>query len=172
MHIKLDNISTQSNQQLAGQLYQRCRDHQKILTTAESCTGGLVSAHITDIAGSSAVFDRAFITYSNAAKQEMLNVSQASLMSDGAVSETVALEMLQGAMKNSSANLGVAITGIAGPDGGSNEKPVGMVCFAWGDGAVQLNCTEHFSGDRQQVRFAAVKFAFEQLLAFISKHPN
>lgn len=162
----------QNLQSLAEQLYQSCLDNQKIITTAESCTGGLVSAYITEIEGSSSIFDRAFITYSNMAKKDMLKVSENSLATHGAVSEIVALEMLSGALENSAANLGVSITGIAGPGGGSDEKPVGTVCFAWGDKVTKHKSTQLLSGNRQEVRFAAVNFAFEQLLLFISNESN
>ncbi len=164
--------SIQGIQLLAEELYQQCLENHKIVATAESCTGGLLSAFITEVAGSSAMFDRAFITYSNAAKKDMLDVSDKSLMSYGAVSETVATEMLGGALRNSKANIGISITGIAGPSGGNDEKPVGTVCFAWGSEAKQFQSTEHFQGNRQEVRLLAVKFSFEQLLLFISKQSN
>lgn len=180
MTTKPDTISSKGShkntvqgiQTLAEELYQQCLEKHKIVTTAESCTGGLLSAHITEISGSSIMFDRAFITYSNAAKKDMLKVSNKSLVSYGAVSETVATEMLDGALKNSKANIGVSITGIAGPSGGSDEKPVGTVCFAWGSEATQYQSTEHFLGNRQEVRLCAVKFALEQLSLFISKQSN
>ncbi len=153
--------------QSAQSVYEYCLKHHLVLATAESCTGGLVSAEITEIAGSSHMFDRAFITYSNEAKKDMLNVSDTSLNTYGAVSETVATEMLTGALKHSNASLAVSITGIAGPGGGTIEKPVGTVCFAWGSETAQSADTQHFTGNRADVRNAAVKHAFNCLLNFI-----
>ena len=156
--------------QLAQSLYQYCLEYHLVLATAESCTGGLVSSQITEIAGSSQIFDRAFVTYSNAAKKDMLNVSDFSLNKHGAVSEKVAIEMLKGALKHSNASLAVSITGIAGPSGGTTEKPVGTVCFAWGSKEEHLAETQLFSGNRTDIRNAAVKYAFECLLCFIQLH--
>lgn len=138
------------------------------LTTAESCTGGWLSQVVTSVAGSSAWFDRGFVTYSNAAKQDMLNVRAETLTSYGAVSEATAREMAQGALARSAAQLTMAITGIAGPGGGTPEKPVGTVCFAWcvsGRHAASTTC--HFSGDRSQIRSASVAFALKQLRALV-----
>ncbi|MGR5196280.1 nicotinamide-nucleotide amidase [Vibrio sp. WZ-1] len=138
--------------------------HGHVLTTAESCTGGGVATAITDIAGSSAWLDRAFVTYSNEAKMEMLGVQAATLEAHGAVSEPVVIEMVQGAIKNSNATIGVSISGIAGPGGGSKEKPVGTVCFAFADNQNwQLVETKHFTGDRAEVRKKAVEHALTQL---------
>lgn len=135
------------------------------LVLAESCTGGWVSQAVTAIAGSSVWFDRGFVTYSNAAKQEMLEVAQQTLDMHGAVSEHTALEMALGALKHSHANITAAITGIAGPDGGTVEKPVGTVCFAWAtDTGLSDSVTLYFSGDREQVRRESVKTALEGLL--------
>ncbi|MEY4698238.1 MAG: hypothetical protein RIT14_2666 [Pseudomonadota bacterium] len=112
-----------------GDLLQRARFWGVKIATAESCTGGMISAALTDVAGSSDVFDRGFVTYSNAAKQRMLGVRAATLQAHGAVSEPVAQEMAEGALARSEATLAVAVTGIAGP-GGSEHKPEGRVCFA------------------------------------------
>ena len=135
------------------------------LVTAESCTGGLIAAAVTDVAGSSAWFDRGFVTYSNEAKIEMLGVRSETLLSSGAVSEPVAREMAAGALARSAADLAVAVTGVAGPAGGSAEKPVGMVCFAWArrDGDV-VSATHQFPGDRAEVRAATVAAALARLL--------
>ncbi len=114
----------------AARVLQLSRAHGLKIATAESCTGGLVAAALTDIAGSSDVIDRGFVTYSNDAKQQMLGVSAATLKRHGAVSAETAAAMAKGALRNSQANLAVAITGIAGPGGGSKEKPVGLVYFA------------------------------------------
>jgi nicotinamide-nucleotide amidase len=123
------------------------------LALAESCTGGLVTATITDVAGSSAWFDRGFITYSNAAKIEMLGVRTETLEKFGAVSEQTATVMAHGALKNSHAQIAGSITGIAGPDGGTKEKPVGTVCFAWVGTKLPLSTTtKRFFGNRQEVR--------------------
>ncbi len=136
-----------------------------MLALAESCTAGWVAECVTAVAGSSAWFDRGFIAYSNAAKQEMLGVNALTLKTHGAVSEHTALEMALGALKHSHANIAVAVTGIAGPDGGTPEKPVGTVCFAWATaGGLSEDATLHFAGDRQQVRLESVKTAIDGLL--------
>lgn len=134
------------------------------LTTAESCTGGWIAKVITDIAGSSVWFERGFVTYSNQAKHEMIGVSDATLMACGAVSEPVVIEMAIGALKAARADFSIAVSGIAGPDGGSADKPVGTVWFGFasGDGhRVARRCC--FSGDREAVRFQAVMYALETL---------
>ncbi|MFC4659963.1 CinA family protein [Cobetia amphilecti] len=134
------------------------------VTTAESCTGGGVSAAITAIAGSSSYFDAGYVTYSNATKQRLLGVSEASLETFGAVSEAVVCEMVRGACRESGAELGVAISGVAGPGGGSDEKPVGTVWLAWGSETRQQARCCHFPGDRQAVRDAAVREALQGLI--------
>ncbi len=135
------------------------------LALAESCTGGWAAQSVTAIAGSSAWFDRGFVTYSNLAKQQMLGVGADTLEQYGAVSEQTAEEMALGAIAHSSADISAAITGIAGPEGGSTEKPVGTVCFGWSckNGQI-LTQTEVFSGDREAVRRQAVKTALTGLL--------
>lgn len=142
------------------------------LATAESCTGGWVAQSITAIAGSSAWFDRGFVTYSNAAKQEMLGVTEATLERHGAVSEATARAMAQGAIAHSRADWAIAITGIAGPGGGSLEKPVGTVSFAWvqRDGGCEAQ-TCVFAGDRAAVREQSVIYALRGLLARIEAAP-
>ena len=135
------------------------------LTAAESCTGGWLAQSVTAIAGSSAWFERGFVTYSNAAKVEMLGVPKTTLERHGAVSEATARAMAQGALAHSRADWSVAITGIAGPAGGSAEKPVGTVCFAWAwqaGGCEAQTC--HFTGDRAAVREQAVRQALAGLL--------
>jgi len=135
------------------------------VATAESCTGGLVAGAITDIGGSSAWFERGYVTYSNEAKTAMLGVRLDTLAAHGAVSEATAWEMAAGALDKSGADLAVAITGIAGPSGGSPEKPVGMVCFAWArPGGPLRSCTRRFAGDRAAVREASVVVALEGLI--------
>ena len=134
------------------------------LATAESCTGGWVAQSVTAIAGSSAWFDRGFVTYSNAAKVEMLGVPETTLERHGAVSEATARAMAQGALAHSRADWAVAVTGIAGPTGGTPEKPVGLVCF--GLAAADGVRTEHrlFTGDREAVRLQATEHALALLL--------
>ncbi|CAG1008549.1 nicotinamide-nucleotide amidase [Burkholderiales bacterium] len=136
------------------------------LATAESCTGGGVAHAITSIAGSSDVFDRGFVTYSNEAKAEMLGVPADTIERDGAVSEAVAIAMADGALCGSRADVAVAITGVAGPGGGTEAKPVGMVCFAWArSGGTTEVRTHRLPGDRAAVRAASVRIAMVGLLA-------
>jgi nicotinamide-nucleotide amidase len=150
---------------LSVQLGSALKSRNWMLAMAESCTGGWVAECVTAVAGSSAWFDRGFVTYSNAAKQEMLGVHNLTLKTHGAVSEHTALEMALGALKHSHASVAGAITGIAGPDGGTIEKPVGMVCFAWATSAGHSeSMTMRFSGNREQVRIQSVKTALEGLL--------
>ena len=132
--------------------------------TAESCTGGLVAGAITAIAGSSAWFERGFVTYTNDAKTEMLGIPSDLLAAHGAVSEPVARAMAEGALSHSPADLAVAITGVAGPGGGSPAKPVGTVCVAWAvRGAGVEVVTLHLPGDRAAVRLASVTVALRGL---------
>ena len=157
-----------SIQQLSEKLGQLLLKNQHVLVTAESCTGGGVASAITDIAGSSAWFDRAFITYSNEAKQEMIDVQAATLEAHGAVSEAVVIEMVHGALANSKGTIAVSISGIAGPGGGSEEKPVGTVCFAWaGNNGWQKVETHVFAGDRSQVRQQATACALEVIYDYL-----
>ena len=134
------------------------------LSCAESCTGGGISAALTDVAGSSAWFDRGFVTYSNQAKRDMLGVEDATLTEFGAVSRETATEMAVGALANSAADLSVAVTGIAGPGGGTADKPVGMVWIAWASAARVEAICEHFAGNRAAVRAATVDAALRGLL--------
>jgi nicotinamide-nucleotide amidase len=135
------------------------------VVTAESCTGGWVAQVITHTAGSSAWFERGFITYSNAAKMEMLGVRAATLTEHGAVSEATACEMAAGALAKSTASISLAVTGIAGPTGGSKTKPVGTICFAWCRvGEAAQTETQHFMGDREAIRRQAVVHALQGLL--------
>jgi len=136
-----------------------------MLATAESCTGGGVAHAVTAIPGSSDVFDRGFVTYSNEAKSGMLGVPAAMIERDGAVSEAVAAAMAEGALRSSRADVAVAITGVAGPGGGTSEKPVGTVCFAWAtrEGAREAR-TRHLEGDRDAVRAASVRLAIDGVL--------
>jgi len=138
------------------------------VSTAESCTGGWVAKAITDIPGSSAVFGYGIVSYSNGAKESILGVQNQTLEDHGSVSEPVVKEMAEGSLHLSGADIGVAVSGIAGPDGGSEEKPVGTVWFAWAvrdDGKVmtQTSC-QHFSGDRELVRELTVVYALQGVL--------
>ncbi|MFO7602596.1 MAG: nicotinamide-nucleotide amidase [Gammaproteobacteria bacterium] len=136
-----------------------------MLVCAESCTGGWVAKVITDIAGSSNWFDRGFVTYTNDAKQEMLGVSADTLLREGAVSEATAREMAAGALQHSHADYSLAISGIAGPGGGTPYKPVGTVCLAWASREGWLESRQAiYSGDRNQVRMQAVHVALQRVL--------
>ena len=138
------------------------------LATAESCTGGWVAQVITSVSGSSEWFDRGFVTYSNRAKCEMLSVRPETLAAHGAVSEPTAREMAAGALEHSSAGVAVAVTGVAGPTGGSPDKPVGMVCFAWAlSGHPGESETRRFDGDRDAVRRQSVIRALQGLVELI-----
>jgi PncC family amidohydrolase len=139
-----------------------------ILATAESCTGGLISAAITDRAGSSAVFDRGFITYTNQSKMDLLGVSPNTLAQHGAVSEETAKEMAIGALKHSHAQISVAVTGIAGPTGGTPQKPVGLVYIAIADKSGADATKNIFEGNRTAIRQATVEKALELLIERLS----
>lgn len=135
------------------------------VTTAESCTGGWIAKVITDVAGSSAWFDRGFVTYSNQAKQQLIGVSPQSLDAHGAVSEQVVHEMATGALQAAQANYAVSVSGIAGPDGGSAEKPIGTVWFGFANHQGQAFAKKAlFAGDRDAVRRQATEFALQTLL--------
>ena len=141
---------------------------KEMLVTAESCTGGGLAESITRIAGSSRWFERGFVTYSNDAKREMLQVQAITLQKFHAVSEETALEMAEGALKNSHAQISVAITGIAGPDGGTLEKPVGTVCFAWSHRNNKFRSAKvYFDGARQQIRQQSCMLALQGLLDMV-----
>ena len=158
---------------LSERVGRRLQARGLMLATAESCTGGLIAGAITDIGGSSAWFERGFVTYSNEAKMEMLGVGAACLQQFGAVSEPTAREMADGALAHSVADVAVAVTGVAGPTGGTPDKPVGMVCFGWAlrGGATDTE-TRHFPGDRAQVRALTVRHALEGILKRIDSNPS
>ncbi len=150
---------------LAETLGKRLHNLKQSLALAESCTGGAIAKAITDVPGSSAWFDRGFVTYSNAAKIEMLGVLQDTLDSVGAVSQETALEMVAGALAHSHADLALAVTGIAGPDGGTEQKRVGTVFIAWQRrGQVGQCVKQQFDGDRQAVRWQVTQFGLRLLL--------
>lgn len=154
---------------LVEQVAERLRSRGLSLVAAESCTGGWVAKVVTDMAGSSQWFDRGFVTYTNAAKQEMLGVQETTLARFGAVSETTVREMAEGALRHSHGSVAVAISGIAGPGGGSAAKPVGMVCFAWAvAGGETVSRVVHFSGDREAVRRQAVEAALQGVLDVVA----
>ena len=139
------------------------------LVTAESCTGGWLAKVVTDIAGSSGWFDRGFVTYSNEAKREMLGVAEAILAAEGAVSEATVAEMARGALSRSRAQVAAALSGIAGPGGGTETKPVGTVFFAWllpGED-VQVQRVQ-FAGNREEIRHQAVRLVLERLVELIT----
>ncbi len=160
-----DACDEQSLMDLAVRVGEALQRRHKILATAESCTGGWVAQAVTSVAGSSAWFDRGFVTYTNAAKQDMLGVRGDTLERHGAVSETTAREMAEGALRHSGAGVSVAVTGIAGPSGGSVSKPVGMVCFAWAVvGGETVSRTERFDGDRRGIRCRAAACALQGIL--------
>ena len=149
---------------LVEQLATRLLHRQWMLCTAESCTGGLIAGACTDRSGSSAWFERGFVTYSNEAKQELLGVDPALITRHGAVSEPVARAMAQGALARSRAQLAVAVTGVAGPTGGTPDKPVGLVWFAWAGPDGVHAAAMKFPGDRAAVRVATVRHALQHLL--------
>lgn len=152
-------------EKLAERVGLKLLERGEMLVTAESCTGGWVAQSLTAIAGSSAWFERGFVTYSNAAKVDMLGVPDSTLARHGAVSEATARAMAQGALRYGRGDWSLAITGIAGPSGGSADKPVGMVCFAWAwrDGGCEAQ-TCRFPGARAEVREQAVRHALTGLL--------
>jgi nicotinamide-nucleotide amidase len=147
---------------LAAKVGEALKSHGMMLATAESCTGGGVAQAITEVAGSSAWFERGFITYSNLSKQQMLGVREATIKQHGAVSEMTVREMVAGALQHSAAQVALSVSGIAGPDGGTADKPVGTVWFAWGikngETRVQLH---QLSGNRAEVRAQAVRIALQ-----------
>ena len=143
------------------------------MAAAESCTGGWISKCCTDLAGSSDWFDRGFVTYCNEAKVDMLGVGEQALADHGAVSEAVVRQMAQGARHAAGVETSLAVTGVAGPGGGSKEKPVGMVWFAWDIAGSETSCEcMHFEGDRQSVRYKSVLHALEGLLNRVSRTPE
>lgn len=153
---------------LARALGKRLRANGLLAVTAESCTGGMIAAAITEIAGSSAWFERGFVSYSNESKQDLLRVRPRTLSEHGAVSEQAAAEMACGALGHSHAGFAIAVTGVAGPGGGSPEKPVGTVCFGWaidGVGFATESCW--FAGDRAAVRLATAVHAISRAIEFI-----
>lgn len=147
---------------LAAQVGALLKSHGLMLATTESCTGGGVAQAITEVAGSSAWFERGFVTYSNLSKQQMLGVRETTLRQHGAVSEMTVREMVAGALANSAAQVALAVSGIAGPDGGTAEKPVGTVWFAWGVKNGETHAQRYqLDGNRAEVRAQAVNIALQ-----------
>ena len=157
-------ISNDELQDLAIKIGQLLTEIKKSVSTAESCTGGWVGKEFTGIPGSSKWYGFGFITYSNKAKLKILGVTKETLIEEGAVSERVVKEMAEGALRNSGSDFAISISGIAGPTGGTDDKPVGTVCFGIGS-QDNINCfTKYFKGDRDEVRKQSVAFALKELL--------
>ncbi len=155
---------------LAQQLAQVLLNNKCSLVTAESCTGGMVATALTDIAGCSAWLERGFVSYSNLAKQQMLGVDAKLIEDHGAVSEQVAKAMAAGALTHSAANVSLAITGIAGPSGGTKDKPVGTVWFAWQLRGQQPQASRQlFAGSRCEIRQQAVNYSLTKLIDYLGK---
>lgn len=164
MHIPTD----QDLADLAQTLGEKLRQSKKLLATAESCTGGWVGKVITDVPGSSHWYDRGFITYTNESKQEILGVPAEIIRTHGAVSEQTAKAMVEGVLRQSHADVVLSITGIAGPGGGSETKPVGLVWFGWGQRAGDIQTQSHtFPGDREAIRRQAVQHSLSILEKYI-----
>jgi nicotinamide-nucleotide amidase len=153
---------------LVAQLATLLMRHKWLFATAESCTGGMIAAACTDLAGSSTWFERGFVSYSNAAKNELLGVPESLIEQHGAVSEAVARAMAQGALTHSHAQVAVAVTGVAGPTGGSAAKPVGTVWFGFATPAGVVSEIRRFDGDRAAVRTATVDHALRRLIALLT----
>lgn len=158
---------------LIERLAEALLSHEMKVVTAESCTGGGIAYLMTSLPGSSLWFERGYVTYSNAAKVENLGVQNIILDQYGAVSEETATAMAEGALDHSHADIAVAVTGIAGPDGGTEEKPVGTVCFAWSrNNGETLTTRIHFEGDRQHVRDQSISMAIQGLLDILETTVN
>lgn len=155
--------------ELASELGQLLLRKKCSITTAESCTGGGLAYWLTAVAGSSAYVDRGFITYSNKAKQQLLGVRSATLLQFGAVSEETVSEMAAGAAKAAAADVAIAISGIAGPGGGSSAKPVGTVCFGFAVQGQMSSQRLHFDGDRQQIRQQAIEHALRHCILLLTE---
>jgi len=158
----MDNLATQVGETLKA--------HGMMLATAESCTGGGVAQAITEVAGSSVWFERGFVTYSNLSKQQMLGVREYTLEQHGAVSEMTVREMVAGALAHSAAQVALAVSGIAGPDGGTPEKPVGTVWFAWGIKGGEIHAQRYqIDGNRAEVRAKSVQIALQGVVNILNQ---
>ena len=163
-----DHFALSEHFVLSGLVGQKLLARKWTVATAESCTGGGVAVAITSIAGSSAWFETGIVSYANSAKEKLLHVNAQTLAVHGAVSETVVAEMVKGVLALSNANIAVAVSGIAGPTGGTIEKPVGTVCFGWALATGEINTkTIYFSGDRHDIQRQAVEAALKGLLDFL-----
>jgi nicotinamide-nucleotide amidase len=169
--VSASNAAHQNLYELAVRVGVALRTRNRTLAIAESCTGGWIAKAVTDVSGSSGWFDRGFVTYSNAAKTALLGVRESTIASHGAVSAEVVAEMVTGALERSPADVIIAISGIAGPEGGSPDKPVGTVYLAWAlrDGPTRAEC-RHFEGNRDDVRLASVAAALQGLLDVFALH--
>ena len=168
----MNDIETLDTPSLVALLGALLRERQWLMASAESCTGGLIAGACTDLAGSSDWFERGFVTYSNAAKTELLGVDAGLIATHGAVSEPVVRAMAAGALAHSPAQVSVAVTGVAGPAGGSAEKPVGTVWFGWSLQGQLRSERRRFDGDRATVRSATVHYALQALVHLIrNTHP-
>ncbi|QEA13105.1 CinA family protein [Comamonas flocculans] len=161
--LELPALDTQGLEPFLLHISQALPARAQMLATAESCTAGWIAAACTALAGSSRWFERGFVSYSNAAKSEMLGVNAALIEAEGAVSEPVARAMAEGALRHAHAQVSLAVTGVAGPGGGSADKPVGTVWFAWCVDGRTHSQVRHFAGDRAAVRAATVRHALAQL---------
>ncbi|MDP6435731.1 MAG: nicotinamide-nucleotide amidohydrolase family protein [Gammaproteobacteria bacterium] len=161
------SVSSVLVERMAAELMER----HAVVTTAESCTGGWIAKILTDVPGSSAWFEYGFVSYGDNAKADLLNVDSELIKEHGAVSEKVAIAMVAGALDRSGATYGMAVTGIAGPEGGTADKPVGTVWFAWGgeDRVTETLC-KHFEGDRDTVRRQTVTTALTGMLEFVQNN--
>jgi nicotinamide-nucleotide amidase len=155
---------------LAAQVGEALKSRGMLLVTAESCTGGGVTQAITEVAGSSAWFERGFVTYSNLSKQQMLGVRESTLRQHGAVSEMTVREMVEGALQHSAAQVALAVSGIAGPDGGTADKPVGTVWFAWGIKSGEVHAQRYqLDGNRAAVREQSVRIALQGVINLLNQ---
>ena len=161
-------ISNKDLSKLAVKLGDSLSDHKIKISAAESCTGGLFSKTITDVPGCSSWFDCSLVTYSNEAKMNFLGVKKATLTDYGAVSEEVVREMAQGVSQRSSTEIGVAVSGIAGPKGGTRLKPVGTVCFGFNYPESTETFTKFFKGNREDIRILSTEFLLTQLLVYLT----
>ena len=162
--LALDHQALEAN---LTQISLQLKKHRHLLATAESCTGGMIAAACTELSGASEWFDRGFVTYSNAAKTDMLGVPAALIEQYGAVSEAVVRAMADGALTHSQAHVSLAVTGVAGPTGGTDAKPVGTVWFGWCVNGETHSEMQHFAGDRAAIRAATVRYAMQRLLGWL-----
>ncbi len=163
--VELANLLIKEIERLSVELIAQCVDRRERIAVAESCTGGLISSFLTAKDGASTVFDSGFVTYSNESKSESLGVSSAAILKFGAVSEVVAIAMAEGAISNSSASISISVTGVAGPRGGTNLKPVGLAYIACAQKNNVAKCQKYFfTGNRRTIRLKAVRASLVQCL--------